>query len=1028
MKKSVVCNAFVVILCVSFMSSGCQNQETVPQESQGVVALPAQPATVGRVSAHPTKPGAPPVITASPPTVKVPERLTLITGPTKAVVRGPFKVAATGIYKVNGHLYVAARLPDELARLVPTRANTHRVEVALPGRYGVAALRGDGGPTRLRGRMEEVLAGEPESGDRPGNGVIVRLVGSALPSTLPLKWHVLKNRRGGVEAGQTVLLTVTKLRKTAKDRTLQSRFFESMGENLGRNADGSLFSRFASQRLTVLAGKSVKADDNRPRRRPRSNLGDMMSLYTGASSIEEALQADRGLMIRNSKPEKRTIALSTMKGVPLASHPWEDMIKALETPPVIEPLASAVPFDMAYLHFPDLRTAVKMGNDLDQWIAPVMHLTEWRSGSSHMIARYEEELMIERMGLAEKLGHFAAKSVALTAGDPFLRDGTDLSIVFHINQETLLSTALALYESRARSRHPDLKVSDYAVSGHTVRWARTPDGRVNQHRLKLGDRVILSNSKAAITRFVGVSRGTVKALSTTGDFRYMRARYPYSENEAAYLFLGDAFVANAVSPRTKILQARRMDAQADLYAVGFGALLHGWLEGTAPADIQQVISAGTLKKDELQHADGSSITFVPGQGASSERWGRVAALTPLADLSIKRVTRSESRAYQLFIETYQRHWRAFIDPIAIRVNRSADGNSLSMDGLMLPLIEDSEYNKLIETVGKARVESRSWGPGLVSTLALGDHLRDMAKGMSGAMLGLGWVGDWLMFGVGDDTALWNLLVTVGAFPESDDAQRKESIAALVNAPLFLGVHVKSPLLFATFLTTVRAMVKETVPDILIWGSGQPHRGIQVVTVTPNTKSGWVDRLMRAPLSIYYAIAPNTLLISLNYTTLTSLIDAVLDGKSPRTPTDPAVSSQSELRLSMGEPEGGLALSIMGFLEHAARVQHGRAQRDLDVLVRGLGTLPQGDVLRQAGLGYLGFEPRSVHGGDFAMADGWLTHSLYGNVLAPRTLAIPVKGSPATRLIQGLKELEMSLGFEGEKESRGLHVKGRWDRK
>jgi hypothetical protein len=159
-----------------------------------------------------------------------------------------------------------------------------------------------------------------------------------------------------------------------------------------------------------------------------------------------------------------------------------------------------------------------------------------------------------------------------------------------------------------------------------------------------------------------------------------------------------------------------------------------------------------------------------------------------------------------------------------------------------------------------------------------------------------------------------------------------------------------------------------------------------------------------------------------------VIDAALDGKGPRTPEDPNVSSQAEWRLAMGDPNGGLSLSTLGMLERPARIQSQRALRDLEVLYLGLGALPQGDALRQTALGYLGFEPSSVHGGAFTVANGWVTHSLYGSSLAPRALDIPVEGSPVTRLIQGLETLEMALGVQGEKESRGLHVNINWERR
>ena len=65
--------------------------------------------------------------------------------------------------------------------------------------------------------------------------------------------------------------------------------------------------------------------------------------------------------------------------------------------------------------------------------------------------------MIERTGLSRTLGHLAAHEVALAVGDPFVREGTDVTVLFRVRSQTLLSSALARYEESARKRRPDLK-------------------------------------------------------------------------------------------------------------------------------------------------------------------------------------------------------------------------------------------------------------------------------------------------------------------------------------------------------------------------------------------------------------------------------------------------------------------------------------------------------------------------------------------------------------------------------------------
>ncbi|MCA9201377.1 MAG: hypothetical protein KDA87_27760, partial [Planctomycetales bacterium] len=74
-------------------------------------------------------------------------------------------------------------------------------------------------------------------------------------------------------------------------------------------------------------------------------------------------------------------------------------------------------------------------------------------------------------------------------------------------------------------------------------------------------------------------------------------------------------------------------------------------------------------------------------------YGPLATMSPLDDLPLEEVTPEEAEAYERYVENYSRYWRQFFDPIAIRLNDTADG-ALELSTFILPLVDNSLYNGL----------------------------------------------------------------------------------------------------------------------------------------------------------------------------------------------------------------------------------------------------------------------------------------------------------------------------------------------
>ncbi|MBT9557469.1 MAG: hypothetical protein IV100_15620, partial [Myxococcales bacterium] len=530
-----------------------------------------------------------------------------------------------------------------------------------------------------------------------------------------------------------------------------------------------------------------------------------------------------------------------------------------------------------------------------------------------------------------------------------------------------------------------------------------------------------------------------KPLADSGDFQFMRARYPFSTDAAVedgFVFVSDAFVAKAVSPRSRILEARRMAALADLRAVGYGTLLHGLLSGTAATTREALLGAGVLAEADWKHADGTEITLDADKGPSSTVWGRPSFMTPLDELDIGKVSESEKLAYDRFRDTYQNYWRTFIDPIGLRIDVDPAKNRIAFDMAIMPLIDGTDYSDLREKAGDASYVPATADGIAQWTIGIGEKssLRRDIDGLAGLLgrtdINFSWLGDFAFAGMMGGGAVNDLAILSGEVPEIGERRAgrdRDMVPVLDKAPLYAGVQVKNPLAFAATLAALRGFIQTAAPGMLEWGDGGTYRDVPITRVGAKTSNFDLGH----DADLVYAIPAGVFVVSFDRGALDRLIDQVLDGTQVRLPKEGeanASPTQADFRVAVGEDDP--SLRTLGYLvmEGEAVRQWQVAHRDAELFVRTFGVLPVGDAGKRKALAYLGFEPAVTQGGAFELAgNGRLTHSIYGTIAEPNLVALPVEGSPLGKLIDGLASLGLQLGFEGEGQTSGLHVTGAWTR-
>jgi hypothetical protein len=800
--------------------------------------------------------------------------------------------------------------------------------------------------------------------------------------------------------------------------------------------------RFAAQRVEqAFAQKKALAAAQRPTRAGRDDLLSLMDTTTGMLSIQESLQQDRPLLLRAAR-EKQTVPISKLPGVKAAAHPWDRLLQSLAAPGPAEPMAAAVPAEFWYFRFADLGALFRLADQLDAWGTPAADALDRQLEERDLSARYETELGLARTELARTFGKEVIDEVAITGSDPYLREGSDLTVIFRVKRRPVLESVLASTLAAHSKVHGGTTSSKVSHEGVDIHIARSADGRLRQHRASVDDFEIVSNSLGAARRVIEAMKGKRARLSEEKDFRYMLARDSRVRGDALG-FMGDRFVAEVVGPRQKILEARRQIAAAELMTPGFAALLHGFIHGRSPSSVDELVASRLLGKDELRHAGGAAIAFRPGEAAQSP-WGSPLALTPLIDLpAVEMVTESEQAAYARFAQTYETYWSRYIDPVLLSLSWSEKGTTLEGDLRVLPLIEGTDYREIMEFAGTSRVKAPPLAAGMRAVVGIGlsAELRNELSRMSRSFsrhhdLKLDFLGDWAMVGVADRapiaTAIHALESHLPELPNSEERREEDEIATLARVPAYAAIGIRSMAGAALLLAALRQTAEDALPGMVSWGEAGKEREIPIVRIgvaDPRGPRG--RRSSRTPsegVSIFYALTESALLVSLDERVLRGLIDDLVDGRLPGPAAAPR-SDGSQLVFDLAGAKNGALVTVLGWLlssEVVAASESSRAHAQA-LLLGAPERANDPAALRALSLAYFGSAPVPPYGGHYTIEQAGVRDPARGTTSSPRWPSLPVEGSPVDKLLTAVGRFRSEIAFdrEGPKGAGGmqsLHVR------
>jgi hypothetical protein len=480
-------------------------------------------------------------------------------------------------------------------------------------------------------------------------------------------------------------------------------------------ADDSLTGDLKRARVMVLAPYARVAptpalhtwmSDNRDANFSTANrepsAASVFGLFGGRPAVEETLQMQllRGVDDRGA----RTLDVSSIEGVSVESHPFAEMLGNQKVTP--STILDLVPADHLAVHVVKPSALLPFLNDGADFVSSLGGTVTGKGVRYYLKDRYLAQLGFGEEWIQRLLKTGIVKEMALYVPDLFFIDGTDVTVITRVSQPSVLAGLLKL-------------IGVSGLDGGKVVAVKTDDGQQAFWALK-GEYLLVSTSRPEIDLALALAGDPAGSLGRSAEFRYMLTRLPVRGETRMMTYFSDPFIRRLVGPGVKIGQLRRALARMRMEHLTSLALLATADGVQRPLTVKALQQRGYLPGD----MDLAGLSLAADGRAVSDAYGTLARPASLSAAPVTTVTAKEAEAYRSYMENYNRFWRQFFDPIAVRIDDAPDGG-MEMTTFILPLVDNSLYNGIKEVLVSGsgtplNVPRFSPEPVLVLSLNLGE--------------------------------------------------------------------------------------------------------------------------------------------------------------------------------------------------------------------------------------------------------------------------------------------------------------------
>jgi hypothetical protein len=408
--------------------------------------------------------------------------------------------------------------------------------------------------------------------------------------------------------------------------------------------------------------------------------------------------------------DTRPVAVSTLVGPTIKSHPWEKMLAGRK--PDISALARAVPEDFYLAEFRTLTRLLDAFEAGDLWGSHLSNQALRDTATLEVGERIRRQLAVETDPRTRPFYDLVVEEVAVAGSDPFVREGSDVTLLFRVKQPLIFRGRMDDFLDNAARSRPDARRETGQYLGVEYVQLQTPERDVSVVSAYPEEGLhIRSNSLAAFRRVVEAVKGktadgrAVRRLGDTSEFAYIRTLMPRGDaREDGFVYLSDPFIRRLMGPSVKLTERRRLLCYNHLRMIGHAALLFRTERGRAPSSLAELketgAAPGIFGEGELSCPDGGRYALSADAAAGvCTHHGHALRLTPNIEAPVAQVTADEADEYRAFVAEYNQYWRTFFDPIAFRLKVAPE--ELRVETIILPLIDNTAYTALASTLGGA---------------------------------------------------------------------------------------------------------------------------------------------------------------------------------------------------------------------------------------------------------------------------------------------------------------------------------------
>jgi hypothetical protein len=404
--------------------------------------------------------------------------------------------------------------------------------------------------------------------------------------------------------------------------------------------------RFYEPEMGILGGSSWETSLNAF----DGDFQGVLNILLGTRAIQESLQLESIGINRTSPQTERTLDLSSISPLEIASHDYEKMIQdeGLSEKIQIPEVSKLAPADTFFVSF-ESEKLLEFSTVIEKYTKDFSQIYR-----SEDLARIKIAIM-KRLGLPEN-----EEFLKLTSEVAFVSEDLDF----------LGRTDFALI----------VKFKD-SNSKYIAKMLQTGENAFEQ----VGDFFVFATHKNVLERIKKTYQETASSLAQAKDFQYAIGSLDSRKNGIVYF--SDTFIRKLTSPEYRINARRKNTAIHGIMMFQYTVFAYKDLEGFLPKTFSEIDKKYPLllpieKVDEFFN--------ISSEGeVSHKEWGSLLIPTPVSRVQIEKISESEKELYERFRTEYNQFFQEFFDPIGVAIMVS---DRIAFQTIILPLIDNSEYN------------------------------------------------------------------------------------------------------------------------------------------------------------------------------------------------------------------------------------------------------------------------------------------------------------------------------------------------